>query len=134
MLDTLFGEGQSGLKILFFVIVVLVLLGLAFWLLRRFGGGRLGGGAHDILLNHDVGRPPDDEKMLDVVAADKDEAAPAVDRCLVDHGEPRLTAARCAVTQPPGAEPAQQPERQPEQDEHHDHEEEDLEAALSFAK
>jgi len=45
MLDTLFSEGQSGLKILFFVIVVLVLLGLAFWLLRRFGGGRLGGGA-----------------------------------------------------------------------------------------
>ena len=45
MLDTLFGEGQSGLKILFFVIVVLVLLALAFWLLRRFGGGRLRGGA-----------------------------------------------------------------------------------------
>ena len=45
MLDTLFGEGQSGLKILFFVIVVLVLLALAFWLLRRFGAGRLGGGA-----------------------------------------------------------------------------------------
>src|SRR3989442_14856800 len=45
MLDTLFGEGQSGLKILFFVIVVLALLALAFWLLRRFGGGRLGGGA-----------------------------------------------------------------------------------------
>src|SRR3989442_22245 len=45
MLDTLFGEGQSGLKILFFVIVVLALLALAFWLLCRFGGGRLGGGA-----------------------------------------------------------------------------------------
>src|SRR5438132_7991559 len=45
MLDTLFGEGQSGLKILFFVIVVLALLALAFWLLRRFAGGRLGGGA-----------------------------------------------------------------------------------------
>src|SRR5215470_8756703 len=45
MLDTLFGEGQSGLKILFFVIVVLALLALAFWLLRRFGAGRLGGGA-----------------------------------------------------------------------------------------
>jgi flagellar protein FliO/FliZ len=45
MLDTLFGEGQSGLKILFSVIVVLALLALAFWLLRRFGGGRLGGGA-----------------------------------------------------------------------------------------
>src|SRR2546430_11277089 len=45
MLDTLFGEGQSGLKILFFVIVVLALLALAFWLLRRLGAGRLGGGA-----------------------------------------------------------------------------------------
>src|SRR5690349_22965264 len=45
MLDTLFGEGQSGLKILFFVIVVLALLALAFWLVRRFGAGRLGGGA-----------------------------------------------------------------------------------------
>src|SRR5262245_39548088 len=44
MLETLFGEGQSGLKILVFVIVVLVLLALAFWLLRRFAGGRLGGG------------------------------------------------------------------------------------------
>src|SRR5258708_30538448 len=45
MLDTLFGEGQSGLKIFFFVIVVVALLGLACWLLRRFGAGRLGGGA-----------------------------------------------------------------------------------------
>jgi flagellar biogenesis protein FliO len=43
--DTLFGEGQSGLKVVLFVIVVLGLLALAFWLLRRFGGGRLGGGA-----------------------------------------------------------------------------------------
>jgi ribosomal protein L12E/L44/L45/RPP1/RPP2 len=72
--------------------------------------------------------------MLDVVAADKDEATPAVDRCLVDHGESRLTAARCATTKAAGAEPAQQPERQREQDEHHDHEEKDLEAALSFAE
>src|SRR5437016_14648452 len=45
MLATLFGEGQRGLKILFFVIVVLALLALAFWLLRRLGAGRLGGGA-----------------------------------------------------------------------------------------
>src|SRR5262245_54359772 len=44
-MDTLFGEGQSGLKVVLFVIVVLGLLALAFWLLRRFGGGRLGGGA-----------------------------------------------------------------------------------------
>jgi flagellar protein FliO/FliZ len=43
-MDTLFGEGQSGLVVLF-VIVVLGLLALAFWLLRRFGGGRLDGGA-----------------------------------------------------------------------------------------
>jgi flagellar protein FliO/FliZ len=44
-MDTLFGEGQSGLKVVLFVIVVLGLLALAFWLLRRFGGGRLGSGA-----------------------------------------------------------------------------------------
>src|SRR5260221_547100 len=45
MLDTVFGEGQTGLKVFLFVIVVLALLALAFWLVRRFGGGRLGGGA-----------------------------------------------------------------------------------------
>jgi flagellar protein FliO/FliZ len=45
MVDTLFGEGQSGLKVVFFVTVVLVLLALAFWLLRRFGGRRLGSAA-----------------------------------------------------------------------------------------
>src|SRR5262245_45434802 len=44
-MDTLFGEGQSGLKVVLFVIVVLGLLALAFWLLRRFGGGRLISGA-----------------------------------------------------------------------------------------
>jgi flagellar protein FliO/FliZ len=44
-MDTLFGEGQSGLKVVLFVIVVLGLLALAFWLLRRSSGGRLGSGA-----------------------------------------------------------------------------------------
>jgi flagellar biogenesis protein FliO len=44
-MDTLFGEGQSGLKVVLFVIVVLGLLAMAFWLLRRFGGGRLGSDA-----------------------------------------------------------------------------------------
>src|SRR5262249_30806947 len=44
-MDTLFGEGQSDLKVVVFVIVVLGLLALAFWLLRRFGGGRLGSDA-----------------------------------------------------------------------------------------
>jgi flagellar protein FliO/FliZ len=42
-MDTLFGEGP--LKIVLFVVVVLGLLALAFWLVRRFGGGRLGSGA-----------------------------------------------------------------------------------------
>ena len=44
-MDTLFGEGQTGPKILLFLVVVLGLLALAFWLLRRFGGGRLGSSA-----------------------------------------------------------------------------------------
>jgi flagellar protein FliO/FliZ len=43
-LDTLFGDGSSGLKILIAAVVVLVLLALAVWLVRRFSGGRLGGG------------------------------------------------------------------------------------------
>src|SRR6059058_2410242 len=45
MLDTVFGEGQTGLKVFLFVIIVLALLALAFWLMRRFGGGRLGSDA-----------------------------------------------------------------------------------------
>jgi flagellar protein FliO/FliZ len=45
VMDTLFGEGQSGLKVVLFVIVVLGLFALAFWLLRRSSGGRLGSGA-----------------------------------------------------------------------------------------
>src|SRR5213083_1539202 len=45
MLDTVFGEGQTGLKVFLFVIIVLALLALAFWLLRQFGGGRLVSGA-----------------------------------------------------------------------------------------
>jgi flagellar protein FliO/FliZ len=42
-MDTLFGEGP--LKIVVFVVVLLGLLALAFWLVRRFGAGRLGSGA-----------------------------------------------------------------------------------------
>jgi flagellar protein FliO/FliZ len=41
LMDTLFGEGQSGFTVVLFVIVVLGLLALAFWLLRQFGGGRV---------------------------------------------------------------------------------------------
>jgi flagellar protein FliO/FliZ len=45
ILESLLGDGSGGLKILIAVVVVLVLLALAFWLARRFGGGRLGSAA-----------------------------------------------------------------------------------------
>src|SRR5437879_3429190 len=41
MFDTLFGEGQYALKLLFAFVVVFGLLALALWLVRRFGGERL---------------------------------------------------------------------------------------------
>jgi flagellar protein FliO/FliZ len=44
ILETLFGDGSTGLKVLIALVAVLVLLAIAFWLVRRFGGGRLGGG------------------------------------------------------------------------------------------
>src|ERR1700754_1923773 len=45
MFETLFGAGQYGLKVVFATIVVLALLALTAWLLRRFGTERLGAGA-----------------------------------------------------------------------------------------
>src|SRR3954468_16888243 len=42
MLDFLFGEGQYGLRFLFAFVVVLGLIGLTAWLVRRFGSERLG--------------------------------------------------------------------------------------------
>ena len=45
ILETLFGDGSGGLKVLIALVAVLVLLAIAFWLVRRFSGGRLGGGA-----------------------------------------------------------------------------------------
>src|SRR5437868_6969406 len=42
MFDFLFGEGQYGLRFLFAFIVVLALIALTTWLVRRFGGDRLG--------------------------------------------------------------------------------------------
>jgi flagellar protein FliO/FliZ len=41
MLDFLFGEGNTAFKVVFALIVVLLLLALAVWLLRRFSGERL---------------------------------------------------------------------------------------------
>src|SRR5438105_9815388 len=42
MFDFLFAEGQYGLRFLFAFIVVLALIALTTWLVRRFGGNRLG--------------------------------------------------------------------------------------------
>ena len=42
MFDFLFGEGQYGMRFLFAFIVVLGLIALTTWLVRRFGGDRLG--------------------------------------------------------------------------------------------
>src|SRR5205085_9160866 len=42
MFDFLFGEGQYGLRFLFAFVVVLGLIALTTWLVRRFGGERLG--------------------------------------------------------------------------------------------
>ena len=44
MFETLFGEGQYGLKVVFAFIVVLGLIALTAWLVRRFGSERLGTG------------------------------------------------------------------------------------------
>jgi flagellar protein FliO/FliZ len=43
-LSNLFGEGSGALTMVIAVVVVLILLALAVWLVRRYGGGRLGGG------------------------------------------------------------------------------------------
>jgi hypothetical protein len=42
MLDFLFGEGHYSLRFLFAFVVVLALIGLTAWLVRRFGAERLG--------------------------------------------------------------------------------------------
>src|SRR6516165_3434587 len=41
-MDFLFGEGQNGLRVLLAILVVLALIGLVGWLVRRFGSERLG--------------------------------------------------------------------------------------------
>ena len=72
--------------------------------------------------------------MLNIVAANKDETPSAVDRCLINDCQPRLPSARCAAAQPSAAESTQQSERDREQAEHPNHEQNDFEAALSFAE
>ena len=56
--------------------------------------------------------------MLDIVAPDQDELAPAVDGGGVDHGEPRLAAALRGGTDARRAETAHQPDRRADQSKH----------------
>jgi hypothetical protein len=58
--------------------------------------------------------------MFHVVATDEDKTAPAVDRRLVDHGEPRLASAGRPAAEPSAAEPPHQPDRQRQQNDDHD--------------
>jgi hypothetical protein len=76
--------------------------------------------AHDVLLDHDVGRAADDEEMLHVVAADQHEAPAPIDRRGIDDREPRLATAGRGIAEPLAAEPAHEPGDHPDQDEHHD--------------
>ncbi len=72
--------------------------------------------------------------MLDIVAADEDQAPASVDRRRIDHREPRLASARCGIAQPLAAEAAHQPQGQRQQAEHHDEGEQHLETILSLAE
>ena len=80
---------------------------------RRFA--RRAGRAHDVRLDHHVARAADHQEMLDIVAADQDQAAAAVDGGGVDHRQPRLAAAGGGGAQPVGAEPAYHPEERAQQ-------------------
>jgi hypothetical protein len=62
----------------------------------RIAGGD-GYAAHDIGFDHDVARAADHQEMFDVVAADDDELATAVDGGGIDYGEARLTPAGCSI-------------------------------------
>jgi hypothetical protein len=62
----------------------------------RIAGGD-GCAAHDIGFDHDVARTAYHQEMFDVVAADDDELATAVDGRGIDQGEARLTPTRCSI-------------------------------------
>src|SRR5262249_57402449 len=87
-----------------------------------------------VLPDHHVARAADDKQMLYIIAPNEDGASPAVDRRLVDDGEPRLASACRAAAEPSAGEPAHEPERQREQGQHYDYEEKDLETGLSFTE
>ena len=75
------------------VIGVFSLFAGAAGILRLPGRGHRHG-ANDVLLDDDVARAADHQQMLDVVAADQEQPAPAINRGCIDHGEPGLAPTR----------------------------------------
>ncbi len=56
--------------------------------------------------------------MLDIVAPHQNEPAAAVDAGIIDHGKPRLAAARTGAAEPAGAEAAHRPGGDADEPEH----------------
>jgi hypothetical protein len=83
--------------------------------LQGIGGGRLapslsdGSAAHNILLDYNIGRPANDQQMLDIVASDQDQPPPGVNRGRVDHSKPGLAPTRSRGPKVRGAEAPRQP-------------------------
>jgi hypothetical protein len=83
-----------------------------------------GGAAQDAGLDHDVGRPADQQQMLDIVAPHQHEAPPRVHGGRLEHAEPRM-AAEHAAAERPAAERADQEDDhadQRQQQQERDHE------------
>jgi hypothetical protein len=93
-----------------------------------------GGGAHDILLDHDVRRAANDQQMLDVVAADQHQPAPTVDRGRVNDGQPGLSPACGCDAEIRSAEAPYEPCEYSEQAQHHDEGEHESQAILPIAE
>src|SRR5262249_37818030 len=74
-------------------------------------------GADDIWLDHDVARAADHQQMLDIVAADQNEPAAAIDAGIIDHGKPWLSPAR-AGAESTATEPSHRPGDCSDQAEH----------------
>jgi hypothetical protein len=85
--------------------------GLRFGTSRRPRGDLIpcGHGAHDIGLDHDVGRTADHEQVFDIVTAHQHQPAAAIHRGSVDHGQPRHPAPVGIGTQPVPRESPHQP-------------------------
>src|SRR5262249_36540637 len=83
---------------------------------------------------HDITRPADHQQVLDIVATDQDQPAPAINCSRIDDGEPRLAPACGGGAQVSGAEAPDQPCGQSDQAQHHDEGEQESEAILPFAE